>query len=112
MRGNYFAHSFSDTVKEVIIGIPARPIPAEFMAQLKKKREEEHIKDYKYFIDSGYVHFLKQSGARVVPLVISDTAEMTRYKLASVNGILYTGGSKVDDEFRVFCKDILLEARK
>lgn len=68
--------------------------------------------DEKYFIDSAYVDFLGQSGAKVVPLLISDSQELTKYKLESLSGLLCTGGSKVDDEFRAFTKNALKEARK
>ena len=44
------------------------------------------------YIMSTYVKYLEESGARVVPLIMGEPAEVTMEKLSKLNGVLLPGG--------------------
>jgi hypothetical protein len=41
---------------------------------------------------AAYVKYLEQSGARVVPLIMGEPAEVTMEKLSKLNGVFFPGG--------------------
>ena len=41
---------------------------------------------------ASYVKYLEQSGARVVPLIMGEPAEVTMEKLSKLNGVFFPGG--------------------
>ncbi|XP_076026587.1 gamma-glutamyl hydrolase isoform X2 [Genypterus blacodes] len=45
------------------------------------------------YIAASYVKFVESAGARVVPVLINQTAEEYKSVFSSINGILYPGGS-------------------
>ena len=52
--------------------------------------------NYTSFIEAGYVMFLEGSGARVVPILDTETDEETLNKLKHLDGVLFPGGSGDD----------------
>lgn len=46
------------------------------------------------YIQQSYVTFLEAAGARVVPILSNEDEEVTKEKLANLNGVLFPGGSK------------------
>ena len=49
--------------------------------------------DYTSYIMADYAQFLEGSGARVVPIVDTETDEETLKKLSQLNGVLLPGGA-------------------
>lgn len=42
---------------------------------------------------SAYTKYIEAQGARVVPLIFEDSAEVTLDKVAHLDGVLYPGGA-------------------
>ena len=56
-------------------------------------KDDKRFNNYSSYIMASYVQFIEASGARVVPLIMSDSAEVTREKINKLNGVLLPGGS-------------------
>ena len=50
-------------------------------------------------MESGYVEFLEGSGARVIPILETETDQETLEKLEHIDGVLFPGGYG-DDMFK------------
>ena len=46
----------------------------------------------KSYIMASYVTFLQAAGARIVPILVTETEEETFAKMANLNGVLLPGG--------------------
>jgi gamma-glutamyl hydrolase len=68
--------------KEVVIGV-----------YLKNATEELNLTQYTYSVDSQYIRFLTQAGAKVVPIKYNDPLSEIDKLLSKLNGILFTGGA-------------------
>lgn len=55
------------------------------------------------YIMSSYVKYLQGAGARVVPLILTDDADVTWYKIKNLNGVLFPGG---DGDYRHNAKEV------
>ena len=49
--------------------------------------------DYSSYIMADYAQFMEGSGARVVPILDTETDEVTLKKLKQLNGVLFPGGA-------------------
>lgn len=45
------------------------------------------------YIMQAYTDFMRDSGARVVPIILEDSNEVVDEKLSKVNGVLFPGGA-------------------
>lgn len=55
-------------------------------------KTDSRFDGYTSYIMHSYVDFVQSSGARVVPLVVTETEEVTREKLSKLNAVLLPGG--------------------
>jgi gamma-glutamyl-gamma-aminobutyrate hydrolase PuuD len=53
------------------------------------------VDDKTTYIDSAYVQWVQQSGARVVPIKLTDADEIVEELVPKLNGVLFTGGDSV-----------------
>jgi len=67
-------------------------------------KSKDIYKGYTSYIMAAYSKFLEGSGARVVPLIMSDPEDVTLKKMAKLNGVLFAGGGGYYQDFgkRVF----------
>jgi len=54
--------------------------------------EDPRFDGYSTYIMAAYVQFMEAAGARVVPLVVGETWDVTLNKIERLNGILFPGG--------------------
>jgi len=47
---------------------------------------------YNSYIMSAYVDFMMSAGARVVPIIISDSDDVVLDKISKLDGVLFPGG--------------------
>ena len=52
--------------------------------------------DYSSYIMADYAQFMEGSGARVIPIVDTETDADTLAKLSKINGVLFPGGAGDD----------------
>lgn len=69
----------------------------------------EKFEKYQSYIMAAYVRFLEGSGARVIPILMSDSEETVLEKLSQINGVLIPGGA---GNYRRVGSIILREAMK
>jgi len=74
-----------DTNQQPVIGILSQQLPPELLSDPRFEGTDSYIM-------STYVKYLEESGARVVPLIMGEPAEVTMEKLSKLNGILLPGG--------------------
>ena len=55
--------------------------------------------EYNSYIMADYAQFMEGSGARVVPILDTETDEVTLNKLLRLNGVLFPGGAG-DDQYK------------
>jgi gamma-glutamyl hydrolase len=55
-------------------------------------KPDPRFANYYSYIMTSYVDFVQSSGARVVPLIVNEPAEVTLDKLSKLNGVLFPGG--------------------
>ena len=55
-------------------------------------KNDTKFANYSTYIMTAYVEFLESAGARVVPLVVGESKEVTLDKLSKLNGVLLPGG--------------------
>ena len=58
---------------------------------------------------TAYVQFMESAGARVVPLVVGESKEVTLEKLSKLNGVLFPGGDGDYLEFGRFIFETIKE---
>ena len=65
--------------------------------------------DYKSYIMADYAQFMEGSGARVIPILDTESEEETLKKLSLVNGVLFPGGAG-DDQYKAKAEFIYKQA--
>ena len=53
---------------------------------------DSRFEGYSSYLMSAYVTFMESAGARVVPLILGETWDVTLDKINRVDGILFPGG--------------------
>lgn len=54
--------------------------------------DDPRFAGYETYMMAAYVKFLEAAGARVVPLILNDSIEVTLDKLSKLDGVLFPGG--------------------
>ena len=75
-----------------MIGVVSQAITPDL-----KEAYPEIAADYNSFIQADIVHFLNGSGARVVPIVDTESGSETASKLELLNGVVFPGGWPLTD---------------
>ena len=69
-----------------VIGVVSQPLSED----LKKDPRFEGKTSY---IMQAYIDFMKDAGARVVPIILEDDHSVVDEKLSKINGVLFPGGA-------------------
>jgi gamma-glutamyl hydrolase len=75
-----------DLNEQPVIGIVSQGIDSDFV-------NDPRFVGYDSYIMAAYVKFIEAAGARVVPLVWNEPAEVTMDKLSKLDGVLFPGGA-------------------
>lgn len=68
-----------------MIGVISQPLETEML-------NDTRFEGYNSYIMKSYAGWVEDAGARVMPLIMGETEEITYQKLSQVNGVLYPGG--------------------
>lgn len=71
--------------------------------------KDPKFEKYSSYIMAAYVDFIQASGARVVPILVTDPKEITLQKLKKLNGIFLPGGGGDYYEYGKFVYDTVKE---
>jgi gamma-glutamyl hydrolase len=74
-----------DTNQQPVIGILSQPLDPDFDG-------DSRFDGYDSYLMAAYVKFVEEAGARVVPLIWGEPAEVTLDKLSKLNGVFFPGG--------------------
>lgn len=88
----------ADLNKQPVIGIVTQTFDESFS-------DDPRFAGYDSYIMSAYVKFLESAGARIIPMIRSESREVTLDKLSKVNGILFPGGTGDYIEYGQFIFD-------
>jgi gamma-glutamyl hydrolase len=80
-----YPNSGADTSETPVIGALTQTLETEFA-------NDTRFAGYNSYIMVGYVNFMESAGARVVPLILGESEEVTLDKLSKMNGVLMPGG--------------------
>lgn len=75
-----------DTNSYPVIGVVSQPLPYSLV-------DDPRFEGKTSYIMQAYVDFMKDSGARVIPIILEDSNEVVDEKLSKVNGVLFPGGA-------------------
>ena len=74
-------------------------------------KNDPRFADYSSYVMSDYVQFFEGSGARVIPILSTESDEVTLDKLSKINGVLFPGGAG-DDLYKAKAEMVYKEAIK
>jgi anthranilate/para-aminobenzoate synthase component II len=75
-------------------------VPSQTIASSEFLSTYPEVREYSSFIQESVVSFLESAGARVVPLILGESQDVTRKKLDGCSGVLFPGGG--DEGYRDF----------
>ena len=81
-----------DTNMQPVIGILTQAVSEDL------KKADPKFNDYSSYMMADYVQFIEGSGARVIPIIDTETDADTLAKLGKINGVLFPGGAG-DDQY-------------
>ena len=94
-----------NTNEQPVIAVISQAITSETL------KNDPRFDKYTSYVMSDYVQFFEGSGARVIPILSTETEEETMDKLSKINGVLFPGGAG-DDLYRAKAEFIYKEAVK
>ena len=74
-------------------------------------KNDPRFADYSSYVMSDYVQFFAGSGSRVIPILSTESDEVTLDKLSKINGVLFPGGAG-DDLYKAKAEMVYKEAIK
>lgn len=74
-----------DTNLQPVIGILTQQLDPSFA-------NDPRFKGYDTYLMAAYVKFMEAAGARVVPLILGESDEVTMEKISKLDGVLFPGG--------------------
>ena len=92
-----------DTNQQPIIGIVTQAIDDSLLKVNPK------FADYNSYMMADYAQYIEGSGARVIPIVDTESDETTLAKLGYINGVLLPGGAG-DDQYEAKARFIYEKA--
>jgi hypothetical protein len=84
LYGSRFAEN-AELTQAPVIGIISQTLEEDMLG-------DPRFEGYTSYIMKSYVDSLEASGARVVPLIVTEPESVTNEKLSKLNGVLYPGG--------------------